>query len=124
MAAVWRPLVVEERPKNVIRNLDLDAVGNRHHEKLAVLVRKRDPGAIRRPQGAAELGRVALADLPGLRFAGLVDDPDLVLTARIAVVCPRAAGEVAGRALFNRHREDLAAGDEDCALTLRRDVEA
>ena len=45
--AVGRPLVVERSRHDVVRHLDLGAVGHGHHEELAVLVRKGDVLAVR-----------------------------------------------------------------------------
>ena len=134
VTAVGRPFVVEYSPEDVICHLDFSAVGHRHHEELAVLVRKRDACVVRRPERVAELSCMAAANFRGLALARLIGDPDLVLSAGIgdvgdalavgrpgggAIVRPRAASEVAGRALFDRHGEDLAAGCHDRPFTLR-----
>ena len=82
---------------------------------------------------------MATADLFGFALSGLIGNPDLVLSARVgdvgnapavrrprdgAVIRSRAVGEVAGRALFRRHGENVPTGYKDRAFALRRNAES
>ena len=75
---------------------------------------------------------MTIGDLLGVALAGLVDDPDLVLSSGVGnvgdvftvrrpgsgvIIRARAAGQVAGRAFLDRCSEDVAAGNKGGART-------
>ena len=137
--AVGRPGVIEDPALGVVGQLDDLAARDVDDEQLAPLVAEGDPLAIRRPgRRIAHLAAV-VGQLDGLAGAVLSDEEDLLLAGPVRqkrdlaavgrpagplFVGPRATGQIAGRALLDRRREDVAPGDEERALALRAQTEA
>jgi len=135
--AVGRPRVVVDAARRRLRHQRHRLAVHVHDVQALFPVGPRDLAAVRRPGRRELVGVTAAGQLHRRALAVLRDDPDLVFAGavrdvgdplavgrplRVALVHTWRAREVPRRAVLGRDGEDIAAGAEERAAAVRRDL--